>query len=843
MSARIFALMPHQPSDQLSHQGLLWRREFGLPGVDDPRRQLREAVDVPEAILERTLSVWENFGSVCADITRHVLMRPMKHANWRSWFARIAVSAGAFAAYAPLLTLGRLYVTDDAFTSDIFNGELPGRVLIGQLLAKGQAPVWSSSLCSGVPLSTGVLEPLSLGLFATMAPARALCLLVIVLLLVAAHGAFGLARRLGADRSGAVLAGIAYAGSGYMATQLKHLAIVSTVVWLPWGLLMLDRAIASKPVRPLGSDAVPAPSPSVLGRVRDVAIFGLIYAEQVASGFPQSAYICGLVYAGWSAWLLLGLKGRVGHIALRLVLGASLALAAALAAMSGSTGLLPLSELGSLSDRRQAPSWEFASMLPYSFSDALNFLSPYANGNVADGTYHADGLFWENYGYVGLATFVLAVWAILRGARRPRVTLLFILAGLAFLMVLGPRTPAYQFAWAHLPGMAQFRFPTRFLFVVDLAVSVLGGLGLGLLRADLARVVPRRALRTPQILSYLIVLGTAWDLSVSQSQQNPFVRASEWLAAPKILAAIGKPAQELRLFSPLHDYFHRVANQQARGWADLTPYFELREAMAPNTGVYWGVSAADCYSGIAPSWRVDVWGDHSRAGLVVPSMMRLAHNRIQVSRSFATLLGGYGVTHVVTPFPIIGAPMKEIPNAGPMHLYELDGKRCRIVPFARVVRDNREAAAALLQPGFDPNQEILLQDGAGAGASNADSPGTVIDTKGDATIVEETSRYLRLNVSAPRGGFLLLSDTYYPGWHAKVDGVETSIFRANISVRAVQLPPGARTVEFRYDASPFWKGLTITAVAVFLLLLWLALAIHFDRRGRRERSGEMSAIE
>ena len=66
-----------------------------------------------------------------------------------------------------------------------------------------------------------------------------------MLLLAAAHGAYGLARRFGADRAGAVLAGLAFAGSGYIACQLKHLAIVSTVVWLPVGLLLIDRALGA----------------------------------------------------------------------------------------------------------------------------------------------------------------------------------------------------------------------------------------------------------------------------------------------------------------------------------------------------------------------------------------------------------------------------------------------------------------------------------------------------------------------------------------------------------------------------------------------------------------------
>jgi hypothetical protein len=79
------------------------------------------------------------------------------------------------------------------------------------------------------------VDPLGLALFTQLPPAAALDLLLIVLLLIAAHGTYSLARRLGADRTGAVLAGLGFAGSGYIATQLAHLSIMSTIVWLPSG--------------------------------------------------------------------------------------------------------------------------------------------------------------------------------------------------------------------------------------------------------------------------------------------------------------------------------------------------------------------------------------------------------------------------------------------------------------------------------------------------------------------------------------------------------------------------------------------------------------------------------
>src|SRR6187397_180896 len=201
--------------------------------------------------------------------------------------ARVAVTVGALLPYWRFLAFNVVFITDDYFASDIFNGELPGRVLVGETIRQGHLPVWTNRLCSGLPLAGVALDPIGIGPFVLLPPAAALDLVVIVLLLVAAHGTYGLARRFGADRIEAVLAGVAFAGSGYIACQLKHLSIVSTVVWLPVGLSVLDRVLsADDPEHKL----TPA------RRALLTATFGLVVAQQALSGFPQSVYICGLVY-------------------------------------------------------------------------------------------------------------------------------------------------------------------------------------------------------------------------------------------------------------------------------------------------------------------------------------------------------------------------------------------------------------------------------------------------------------------------------------------------------------------------------------------------------------------
>src|SRR5262245_24531196 len=131
--------------------------------------------------------------------------------------ARMALTLGCLLPYWRFLTFSALFVTDGVFSSDIFNGELPGRLMVAELIRAGRLPLWTNRICSGYPLAGAPSDPLGLALFTLLPPVVALDLLLVILVLIAAHSTYGLARRLGASRSAAALAGIAFAGCGYVA--------------------------------------------------------------------------------------------------------------------------------------------------------------------------------------------------------------------------------------------------------------------------------------------------------------------------------------------------------------------------------------------------------------------------------------------------------------------------------------------------------------------------------------------------------------------------------------------------------------------------------------------------
>jgi hypothetical protein len=740
----------------------------------------------------------------------------MRNGSRAGLAGRVFLTVAALAPYWPLLTLRVIFVTDGHFTSDIFNGELPGRILVSQWIRAGHLPLWTSQLCSGYPLIGAPADPLGLALFTLLPPAPALDVLLIVLLLVAAHGTYSLARRFGADRSGAVLAGLGFAGSGYIATQLQHLSIMSTIVWLPVGLLLIDRVL----------------EPAAGKRGLLLATLGLVYANQVLAGFPQAAHICGLVYGSFALFRALSDPGRRIRVREWLPLVGGVAGTLALGAAAGAVVLFPLAELTSLTDRAGGLDFKWATYTNFWPPNIFSFFVPYIYGDGSNLTYIGPPPFWEQYGYVGAATAILAVYGAGREWRRPQVAFLIVLTITALAFILGPHTPVYYLAHVLVPGMSRFRAPTRFMVVLELGLVLLAAVGLTKVGAELKQRW-NGATRLPRLIQIGVCVATALDLFIHQPRQNAFVPASQWLAAPRTATIVRADTAAPRTYTPHHRAIHRrVHDREARGWSNVEPYFTLRDILQPNIGgAYWNVPSADCYVGLAPRWFVAVWAYHYYESGLIDGLTSqgFEDKTLFLGSAFLNLLPAYGVTHVLSPFPGRDSRLDLVAREADVYVYRVEGAaRARIVRAARRVPDDARAADRLRQPDFNPDNEIVL-----VGAPDSIHPtaeeatdGSPADATGRATITHEDGRQLVVDAVAPRDGFLLLADMYYPGWRAEVDGVATPIYRANISLRGIALPKGQHTVRFTYDPSSFFRGLWVTLIALTALLLWFGAAAY-----------------
>jgi hypothetical protein len=105
--------------------------------------------------------------------------------------------------------------------------------------------------------------------------------------------------------------------------------------------------------------------------------------------------------------------------------------------------------------------------------------------------------------------------------------------------------------------------------------------------------------------------------------------------------------------------------------------------------------------------------------------------------------------------------------------------------------------------------------------------------EGTATITDYGPNKVTITTEG-EGGVLVLSDQYYPGWQARVDGDRTDIVRADTALRAICVPAGSHTVKFTYRPISFYAGVIVSGVGwvIWLVLVVIAWGKRFHLRSR-----------
>jgi hypothetical protein len=100
-----------------------------------------------------------------------------------------------------------------------------------------------------------------------------------------------------------------------------------------------------------------------------------------------------------------------------------------------------------------------------------------------------------------------------------------------------------------------------------------------------------------------------------------------------------------------------------------------------------------------------------------------------------------------------------------------------------------------------------------------------------ARIVVDEPEHVAIDVDATSDAMLMLTDTYYPGWSATVDGEPAPIWRAYATFRAVHVGAGAHRVEYRYAPRSFTLGAAVSALGLLIVVVLTASATARARRG------------
>ena len=156
--------------------------------------------------------------------------------------------------------------------------------------------------------------------------------------------------------------------------------------------------------------------------------------------------------------------------------------------------------------------------------------------------------------------------------------------------------------------------------------------------------------------------------------------------------------------------------------------------------------------------------------------------------------------------------------------------RTFLVPRARLAPSLGTALNEMVHRPFHPDQEVILADD-----SNTETSVGALDRGGggQATVTRYAADSVTIRTSAWADAWLVLSDTYYPGWVASVDGQPTPVLRGDVLFRVVAVPAGDHDVQFRFEPRSVRLGLAISVVSLLLLVLGLVIA---GKPGRRSRT-------
>jgi hypothetical protein len=145
--------------------------------------------------------------------------------------------------------------------------------------------------------------------------------------------------------------------------------------------------------------------------------------------------------------------------------------------------------------------------------------------------------------------------------------------------------------------------------------------------------------------------------------------------------------------------------------------------------------------------------------------------------------------------------------------------RAYFAPNVEKAGSHAEALARFIRPDFSYGSTVILEDPRVQEKSGEPTGGAV-------RILEYKAQEIVCQVRAGTDGYLVLLDSYYPGWKATVDGRATEIFRANYTFRAVPITSGDPRVVFSFHPRMFYWGLAISAMT---LVAGLLLAVFTGR--------------
>ena len=724
---------------------------------------------------------------------------------------------------------------------------LPWRALALDALKGGELPLWNPLVGMGAPLvanyqSAFFYPPNWLYIpFGWIGGTAAMAWLQGVL--IAFHLAFSgwgmarLVRKLGMGVLAQTVGGLAFGLSGYLVARAGFLSINAAVAWLPWVVagaydLTHDIKLGTNRTLPrtIARAALPIAMLLLAGHAQ-TAWYTLVLGGLMASYFSwQSAYS----HVRGQENEQVALVERIRSVAFgEIRYGAAAIFGAALAAVQ----LLPTAELLVQSQRAGGADYEFVMTYSYWPWRFITIFAPDFFGSPVSGDYWGYANYWEDAMYIGLLPVLLAIGAVLKNRKQPLVRFLAVLTIIIFVLALGKNTPIFPFLYTTIPTFDLFQAPTRLSIIAVFALSLLAAIGIESWKGPLGKRERRRGSLGLVISLGIVIAAIAGQFILAGREQTffgPTILAGV-LGAISAVLYMRRPKTERRLGWQWLIGGLIAIDLVAAGWG-LTPVVSpakissLEKLELPQTGRIWMAEPVIREVMFNHLFRFDTFESDWDA-LVASRIPNLnIFSGVPSANNFDPLLPGRYV-HWIEALENVDLPLREKmlammgvgtvgvlgPEAGEIQFQTVVDSPTRLHWFSCAVPANDGDQAWALtfgDPLFERPYVVLENFDTNAEWVCGDEGLTKMQ------VVEEGLNEIWIEVETETSGWLVVGDTWYPGWVATVEGEASPVKRANHLFQAVRVPTGGGEVVLNYRPVSFYIGAAISLLAL-LGLLWI----------------------
>lgn len=694
-----------------------------------------------------------------------------------------------------------LFATPDFGQSDIWQLNLPLKFYLSDSLKNGHWPLWNPYIGNGFPSlaegQIGTFNFSNLLLFRFLPFVYAFNFSYIFIFFTVSLGTYFYCQTLKITKLSSFMAALLFSFSGTFITHISHINLIQTASYLPWLFLSIHNLIYKK------------------NKLMWGVLFSLVLSQQIFSGFPQLVVIS---LIGVSTYLIfhltkLNIKKKFPIIIIFIIF-------LLLGILASSGQLLPQYEFLRLSDRANGLDSSTSTLFSYPFKHLITFIFPFKLGDPRIGTYphfviNDGSIFWENTGYIGIIPLFFVILSLVFFRKNKNITYFWLLLFMSFLMMTGKYSPLY-FIYS-FPPFSYFRVPSRFIFLFVWALVILSGYGLDFITVLFSKIAPNLKLAKyfNSIKLFVILLSSSQLLSFSYTY-NALLPASAVLKPPSITSYIKKDnIQTIYSFGSSGDW-NRIF--LTRGWRNINDYLFLKNALVADINILYGISSFNSY-------RAQLTRRYNIIQNALDDIQIDPYTQIaSVSSQTENLMQLNGINYIITPSIIINGDFTEIKSiknstsTSEINLYQLNNSRNGIY-----VTDNFENITYL--PDFFQNISDKLPD---MGTNliflekniKTDSDNTKLDYR--ITKFEKYPSGKNMEIVSNKAAVIVISQSYYPGWRALVNGKEEKILPVNINQIGLPIEKGISKVNLFYRPSMFKYGIIITVIS-YLTLITIAL--------------------